>query len=117
MRAGPGEDYRISWVYHHPHLPVQVLRASAGWRLVQDPDGARGWVILGFLNHERTAYITAGEPVAMRAGPDASARLLWRLATGVTGTLGPCTNGWCQLDVVGRKGYVIAARLWGAADF
>ena len=116
MRAGPGEDYRIIWVYHHPHLPVRVVRVSSGWRLVQDPDGARGWVILGFLNHERTAYVTAGEPVAMRAGPDTSARLLWRLATGVTGTLGPCDKGWCQLDVDGRHGFVTAERLWGASD-
>ncbi len=116
MRAGPGEDYRIVWVYHHPHLPVRVLRESAGWRLVQDPDGARGWVILGFLNHERTAYVTAGDPVAMRAGPDTKARLLWRLATGVTGTLGPCDKSWCQMDVDGRKGYVTAARLWGLGD-
>ena len=114
MRAGPGEDYRIVWVYHHAHLPVHVLRASAGWRLVQDPDGARGWVILNFLNHERTAYVTAGDPVAMRAGPDTAARLLWRLAPGVTGTLGPCAKGWCQLNVDGRRGYISTSRLWGA---
>ena len=116
MRAGPGEDYRIVWVYHHPHLPVRVLRASSGWRLVQDPDGARGWVILGFLNRERTAYVTEGDPVVMRAAPNTDSHLLWRLTKGVTGTLGPCDKGWCQLDVDGRKGYVTAARLWGLGD-
>ncbi len=116
MRSGPGEDYRITWVYHQPHLPVRVLRASSGWRLVQDPDGARGWVILGFLNRDRAAYVTAGDPVAMRAAPDTKSHLLWRLSTGVIGLLGPCDKGWCQLDVDGRKGYVTAARLWGVGD-
>lgn len=113
MRVGPGEDYRINWVYHREHLPVRVLRVATGWRLVQDPDGARGWVIVHFLNRESTAYVTAGDPVAMRAGPGTKSRLLWRLAAGVIGQLGPCADRWCQLDVDGRKGYVTEARLWG----
>jgi len=45
MRVGPGEDYRINWVYHRAHLPVKVLRVMEGWRLIEDPDGARGWVL------------------------------------------------------------------------
>jgi SH3-like domain-containing protein len=114
MRVGPGEDYRINWVYHRAHLPVKVLRAMEGWRLVQDPDGARGWVIVRFLNRERTVFVTAGEPAEMHAGPDADSALLWKLSHGVVGKLGACADGWCQLDADGRKGYVEAGRLWGA---
>ena len=116
MRAGPGEDYAISWVYHCPHLPVRVLRAAGGWRLVQDPDGARGWVIPAFISRERSVYVIPGDPVALRAEPDTKAKLLWRLAKGVVGKLGPCDKGWCQIDVDGRKGFVTAARLWGAGE-
>lgn len=116
MHNGPGEDYRISWVYHRVHLPVRVLRATGGWRLVQDPDGTQGWVIPALLSRDRTAYVIPGDPVALRAGPETRARLLWRLAGGVVGKLGACANGWCQIDVDGRKGYVTAKRLWGVGD-
>ena len=57
MRVGPGEDYRILWVYHRPHLPFKVLRIKEGWRFVEDPDGAKGWVLARFLTRERTAFV------------------------------------------------------------
>ena len=38
MRVGPGEDYRILWVYKRPMLPLKVVRVKEGWRLVRDPD-------------------------------------------------------------------------------
>src|SRR6187399_3761121 len=47
MRVGPSEDFPIEWVYRRQGLPVKVVRVMQGWRLVQDPDGTRGWI------HER----------------------------------------------------------------
>ncbi|WP_216074561.1 SH3 domain-containing protein, partial [Acinetobacter baumannii] len=44
MRVGPSPEFRIAWVYRRPGLPLKVLRMREGWRLVEDPDGARGWV-------------------------------------------------------------------------
>lgn len=116
MRVGPGEDYRIAWVYRRMQLPVKVLRLKEGWRLVQDPDGAQGWMRAQFLTRERTAYVRGQEPAEMRQGADGEGRLLWRLAPGVVGRLGECEAGWCALEVGGRKGFVAAARLWGAGE-
>ena len=42
MRVGPAESYRIEWVYKRIGLPLKVVRRQEGWRLVEDPDGARG---------------------------------------------------------------------------
>ncbi|MBU1756201.1 MAG: hypothetical protein KJ703_04305, partial [Alphaproteobacteria bacterium] len=39
MRVGPSRDYKVSWVYRRPGLPVKVVRVMEGWRLIQDPDG------------------------------------------------------------------------------
>lgn len=112
MRVGPGEDYRINWVYHRVHLPVKVLRAMEGWRLVEDPDGARGWVLARFISKERSGFVV-GDAAEMREAPDAAARLLWRLGRGVTAKLGDCADGWCRVELGGHGGYVRESALWG----
>lgn len=116
MRVGPGEDYLIAWIYRRQQLPLKVLRIKDGWRLVQDPDGAQGWMLSQFLTRERTGFVRGKGPAAMRADPAGNARLLWRLAPGVVGLLGDCKAGWCAFDVGGRKGYVEMGRLWGAGE-
>ena len=115
MRVGPGEDYRINWVYRRQHLPVKVLRAMEGWRLVEDPDGARGWILAKFVSRERDGYVAGKEPAEMHAAPDSTSPLLWRLEPGVTGKLGDCADGWCRIEIEGRGGYVREAGLWGTA--
>lgn len=116
MRVGPGEDYRILWVYHRQYLPLKVLRIKEGWRFVEDPGGAKGWVLARFLTRERTALVQGKEPAPMNEKGAADAKLLWRLAPGVIGLLGDCGQGWCQFSVGPRKGYVEQSRLWGAGE-
>lgn len=114
MRVGPGEDYRILWVYKRKELPVKVLRLKEGWRLVQDPDGVQGWMLARFLNPKRGALVVGDDLAEMRGKGDPAAKLLWRLEPGVTGMLGDCSGGWCGLTVGEHKGYVRQDRLWGA---
>ncbi|MBK6801076.1 SH3 domain-containing protein [Novosphingobium sp.] len=116
MRVGPGEDYRILWVYHRPMLPMKVLRVKEGWRYVRDPDGAEGWVLARFLTRERTGFVTKGAPAPLREKGEAAARLLWKVAPGVVGKLGDCGGGWCEFAVGPRKGFVEQARLWGTGE-
>lgn len=114
MRVGPGEEYKINWVYRRPGLPLKVLRVKDSWWLVQDPDGAQGWMLLRFLTRKRSAYVQGKGFAEMqdRAGP--SGRLVWELDPGVSGKLGDCDDGWCELTVDNRRGYVRQDRLWGA---
>lgn len=114
MRVGPGEEYRIAWVYKRKQLPVRVVRLKEGWRLVEDPDGARGWMLARFLTRDRGAIVRGEGLAVMRDAGSASARLKWRLEPGVTGKLGDCADGWCEFDVAGHKGWVEQRRLWGA---
>ena len=116
MRVGPGEDYRISWVFHRQHLPVKVLRIVEGRRLVQDPDGARGWMMMRFLSRDRTAFVAGKDQAEMHSAPDADSNLLWKLNPGVVGHVGDCKLGWCRLDVTGRVGFVRQENLWGIGD-
>ena len=121
MHVGPGEDYRTNFRYHRENLPMKVLRKMEGWRLVEDPDGARGWMLARFLKPERGAIVVApkGEDASlaeMRDSGDAEGKLLWRLEPGVTGKLGDCANGWCKFEVEGRSGYVRQELLWGPGN-
>lgn len=116
MRVGPGEDYRINWVYRRPLLPMKVLRTMEGWRLVQDPDGARGWMLARFLSRERGGYVRGKGLAEMREKGDDGARVLWRLEPGVVGKLDDCEQNWCRFEVAGHAGFVRQDRIWGAGE-
>lgn len=114
MRVGPGEDYRIAWVYKRKQLPIKVLRLKEGWRFVQDPEGAKGWMLARFLTPERGALVIGEGLAEMRDKGSEGARLMWRLEPGVTGKLGDCDSGWCKFEVSHHAGFVRQERLWGA---
>lgn len=114
MRVGPGATYNVSWVYRRQQLPLRVLRLKEGWRLVEDPDGAQGWVLGQFLSLDRTAIVRGEGAAEMRAKGAANGKLLWRLEPGVVGRLGDCAAGWCRFAVGAHLGFVREDRLWGA---
>ena len=116
MRVGPSQDYRVDWIYKRRGLPVKIVRVVEGWRLVQDPDGAQGWIVARLLNPQRTAIVTDGELVPMREEPDDASGLKWNLEPGVVGILHECDTDWCELNVDGRVGWVSEARLWGVGE-
>jgi SH3-like domain-containing protein len=116
MRVGPAGTYRIVWVYKREGLPVKVVRKREGWRLVEDPDGARGWMLGRFLKRDRSAIVTGDGHAEMREAASPGSPLKWRIEPGVVGMLGECAAGWCALDVGGHKGFVEEARLWGPGN-
>jgi SH3-like domain-containing protein len=116
MRVGPSADYKIDWVYRRPGLPVKVLRLMEGWRLIEDPDGARGWVVARLLDPARGAIVIGDGLADMRASDSPQAPLKWRIEPGVVGTLGDCEDGWCEFAVGKRAGYIRESRLWGAGE-
>ena len=114
MRVGPARDYKIAWVYKRKLLPLKVLRLHEGWRLVEDPDGVRGWVLSRFLSRKQTAIVT-GAVAEMRERPGGG-RLMWRAEPGVVGRLGTCESGWCRFDSDGRKAWISAKAIWGEGE-
>jgi len=113
MRVGPSRDFPIEWVYKRDGLPVKVVRVQESWRLVEDPEGTRGWMASSLLSRERTALVIGEGLVAMRESASDQASLKWNLEPGVVGKLGTCETGWCEFDVEGRSGWVLERRLWG----
>lgn len=116
MRVGPGESYKIAWVYKRRHLPVKVVRREGPWRLIEDPAGDRGWIRDLLLSRQRAAIVTGKDVIEMHAEGKGSSPLLWRIEPGVIGLLGDCETNWCVFDVDGHKGFVREDRLWGAGE-
>ena len=53
-RTGPGKNYPGVWLYRRRDLPIRVVKKYENWRLIQDPDGAQGWMLVTLLSDRRT---------------------------------------------------------------
>lgn len=116
LRVGPSADYKIDWVYRRKGLPVKVIRVMEGWRLIEDPDGTRGWVVQRLLTPDRGAIVIGKGESAIYADPNVNSKVKWRIEPGVVGKLGDCEQGWCEFSVGNRSGYVPQQRLWGPGE-
>ena len=115
MRTGPGRNYPGIWLYKRRDLPVRVLKLYPNWRLIEDPDGAKGWMLVTLLSDRRTAIVKQGEPRPIRSEPSESASVRYRAEPGVVGRIDKCSGGWCRIEVGKRRGYISTADIWGVA--
>lgn len=114
-RVGPSLDYPSTWVYRRRDLPVRVVKVHSNWRRIEDPAGTQGWMHVRLLSDTKTAMVTAPEG-AMHEGRSDSSPLLFLAEKGVVGRIGGCSDGWCQFDVGGKRGFIRASQLWGAVE-
>jgi SH3-like domain-containing protein len=116
-RTGPGKNYPGVWLYQRRDLPVRVVKKYDTWRLIQDPDGAQGWMLVTLLSDRRTAIVKAGEPRPVRTSPDDGAKVHYLAEPGVVGRISKCKGtGWCRIEIGNREGYIRTSDLWGVAD-
>lgn len=116
MRTGPARTYPGTWLYQRRDLPVRVLKRYQTWRLVEDPDGERGWMLSTLLSDRRTAMIKPGDPRPIFSKPDEGSRIRYRAEAGVVGRIDHCGNGWCHVSIGKRDGYVRTSDLWGVGE-
>jgi SH3-like domain-containing protein len=115
-RTGPGKNYPGVWLYHRRDLPIRVVKKYENWRLIQDPDGAQGWMLVTLLSDRRTAIVKAGDPRSIRVGPYDTAKVQYRAEPGVVGRISKCGDGWCRIEIGKAKGYVREADIWGVGE-
>ena len=115
-RGGPGDDYKLKWVYRSPGLPLQVIEETAEWRKVCDPDGSTAWVHRRTVGADRRVMNVAASDLPLRDRPTEDARTVARLAPRATANLGPCKGDWCRVKADRVTGWAPAARLWGVSD-
>ena len=115
-RTGPGKNYPGVWLYQRRDLPVRVVKKYDNWRLIQDPDGDQGWMLVTLLSDRRTAIVKPGEPRPLRVRPDEGSKTQYMAEQGVVGRISKCSNGWCRIEIGSRRGYVRTSDIWGVAD-
>jgi SH3-like domain-containing protein len=111
--AGPGRNYPNIWLYQRRDLPVRVVKKYQTWRLIQDPDGAQGWMLVTFLSDRRSAIVKKGEPRPVRVEPNDGAKVHYVAEEGVVGRISKCRDGWCRIEIGKRDGYIRTSDIWG----
>lgn len=113
MRTGPAQTYPATWLYIRPDLPIKVIGVMDDWRRVQDPDGTIGWMLVRLLSDQRSGIVRGEAPQPMYESANPGAAIRYRAEPGVVGRVSDCADGWCLLDVGGRRGYIRTETLWG----
>jgi len=112
-RTGPGKNYPGVWLYKRRDLPVRVVKKYEHWRLIEDPDGARGWMLVTLLSDRRTAVVKKGDPRPVRTEASETARTRYLAQAGVVGRINKCSDGWCHIEIGKRDGFIRASDIWG----
>lgn len=116
MRTGPGKNYPGIWLYKRRDLPVRVLQLFPNWRLIEDSEGARGWMLVTLLSDRRTAIVKPGEPRPIHAQPNETSRIAYQAEAGVVGRIEDCKSGWCHIQIGNRDGHIRMTDIWGTND-
>jgi SH3-like domain-containing protein len=115
--TGPGRNYPNVWLYQRRDLPVRVVKKYENWRLIQDPDGAQGWMLVTMLSDRRTAIVKPGEPRPVRADRSDGAKVRYLAEQGAVGRISKCKgDGWCRVDFGKKEGYIRTADIWGVGE-
>jgi SH3-like domain-containing protein len=115
-RTGPGKNYPGVWLYQRRDLPVRVVKKYETWRLIQDPDGAQGWMLVTLLSDRRSAVVKPGDPRPVRLKPDDGAKVRYLAEPGVVGRIDKCASGWCRIAIGNREGFIRTVDIWGVAQ-
>ena len=116
MRAGPGRNYPGLWLYKRRDLPIRVVKTYPNWRMIEDPDGTRGWMLVSLLSDRRTAIVKEGEPRSIHAEPSQESAVRYRAEPGVVGRISRCREGWCRIAFGARQGFVRMSDIWGVSE-
>ena len=115
-RAGPGKNYPGVWLYQRRDLPIRVVKKYENWRMIEDPEGTRGWMLVSLLSDRRTAVVKKGEPRSIHASADGASRVRYTAENGVVGHIEKCREGWCHIAIGKREGYIRTSDIWGVSD-
>ena len=113
VRAGPGVQYPIVWVFLRRGLPVEVVAEFELWRKVRDRDGAEGWVHRSLLSGKRFAVVHGKTIGVLYRDAQQNSVPVARVEPGVIASIVKCAEAWCRIEAGGIRGWIVRTRLWG----
>lgn len=115
VRAGPGTQYPISWIYVRRGLPVLITARFEFWRKIRDYDGDVGWIHQSLISNERTGLVIGGiRP--LRNAPSEAAPVVLYAEPGVQGHMRKCEKSWCEISISDHTGWMQTSHLWGVEN-
>lgn len=112
LRAGPGKEYPVLWIFVQRGVPLEVVYEWNVWRKVRDSEGTEGWMDRAMLSTDRTVQIIR-QTRELRARPDLSSPVVLRAEPGVTFRVTMCAERWCRVEAGGRSGYLLREQSFG----
>jgi SH3-like domain-containing protein len=92
------------------------VKTYPNWRLIEDPDGTRGWMLVTLLSDRRTAIVKPGAPRQIHERADDTSRVSFLAEPGVVGRIDKCSDGWCRIKVGKREGRIHTSDIWGVSE-
>ena len=114
MRAGPGVQYPVEWVYKRQGLPAEIIAEYGTWRKVRDWQGTQGWIHQSMLSGKRN-FVVIGSDRTVRKSPDSESEAKARAEPGVIGQFLECegSSNWCRVEISGSTGWLRRVDVWG----
>ncbi len=112
LRAGPGPDFPIQWVFVRRGLPVEILANFDIYRKIRDSEGTVGWVNQQMLSGRRSVLVS-GEIRELHGDAKDTSDVIARLEPGVIAAVSKCDPTWCEVKAGGYKGWLKRSDVWG----
>ncbi len=115
VRAGPGQNYPIKFIFKLRGLPVRVINEYDNWNEIEDFEGQSGWVTQSLLTKKRTLLVRTSQSfINMHSKDSIKSRIIFRLENNVIGDYLKCGDDWCGIKINGKKGWVKKSEVFGA---
>ena len=117
LRAGPGKQYPVKWVYQRKGYPIEIVREYDVWRKIRDHEGYSGWIYRGLLSGKRTALVIPPDSFTNtiylhRSSSDTSDKIaIIEPRSQLDVQL--CNPVWCKVSAQGITGWISRKLLWG----
>ena len=112
LRAGPGPDFPIQWVFVRRGLPVEILANFDIFRKIRDSEGTVGWVNQQMLTGRRSVLV-AGSVRDLHREANSTSEVVAQLEPGVIAAVSKCDPNWCEVKAGGYKGWLKRDEVWG----
>lgn len=121
MRVGPGQSFKVAWLYTRAGIPMEIIQEYDNWRRVRDLDGTEGWVFHSLLSGERSAVTApwmrgkeAAAHIIVYKKATLNSTVVAKLEPGVVAKIEQCNGDWCEVSVENVSGWASQNELWGA---
>ena len=115
VRRGPGQKYKIDWIYQSSGYPFKVKAEFDHWRQIEDFQGEGGWVHFRLISGKRSVVIVKNGTLLRRKAAFKSGSVA-SINYGAVARLISANMDWCYVSIQGLEGWVLKTNVWGIME-